>query len=437
MNSSTFNILFIIAALFACLCVYTSSTPLFYAYAVIVLLYSVFNIKLGLMVYLLIAPMANVVENESLNLVFTPIFLLIYLNKIVSGKVQTNKIKILFAYAIIVITAFFSSIFSGYMEYIHVAILFILTFSVSVVITNEVKTKYENVFLIANSFITAGMIATVISFLKVEQYKRLALGDSIRDLANILGLGFVLLSIFYFSKIEIKDKIIASQFRLFRRFRWPIIIILTVGLVTTISRGAILAVAISMSFYLSIILFRNFRKIRLKWFLRTGITVSIVIIGAVYFMDNIFEAVNFNSDVLFSRFSDEEVEGGTGIRQKIWMAGISGLEGLELLYGHGYSSFRMLASKNGYDYYSHSPFVDTLVTTGILGLMVLLSLFYSVFRNAIKHRSVILGTLLIYLCLNYLTHGSMRSMGFWLVLGLCTGIGEYYNKQIKIRKQKF
>lgn len=433
MSSFVFNTLFLIASLFACLCIYTASTSLFYAYAVIILLYSVFDIRLGLMVYLLIAPMTNVVENESLNLIYTPIFLVIYLYKLTSGKVQRNKTKILFAYSAFVLLAFFSSIFSGYTEYIHVAFLFILIFSASGVIINTIISKYENIILIVNSFITSGIIATIISFLKAEQYNRLSLGDSIRDLANILGLGFILLILFYFSKMQIKDRVVASQFRLFKLFRWPIVIVLIIGLVTTISRGAILAVIGAILFHFGIILFQNIRKIRLKKLFQIGITVFVIIIGFLYFIDDIFQLVNFNSDILFRRFSDEEVEGGTGRRIEIWMAGISGLKGLEFLYGHGYSSFRFLALKKGYNYYSHSPFVDTLVTTGVLGLTILLSLFYSVFRNAIKYKSLILGTLLIYLCLNYMTHGSMRSMGFWLVLGLCIGIGENYNKQKKAK----
>src|SRR5699024_4008377 len=126
----------------------------------------------------------------------------------------------------------------------------------------------------------------------------------------------------------------------------------------------------------------------------------------------VLEKLNVRIDLLSDRLSNEGIEGGTAVRFKIWEAGISSLEGGQLLYGHGMSSFRMLALKNNIDFYAHSVFIDIITTTGFLVLFILVILYLSlIYKSFVLNNSIVLA-IILFSILNYFTHGNITSLGF-------------------------
>lgn len=435
-NTAKFNISFFFALLLCFMAIYTSNVILNLSYVALIVFYSSWSIYMGLAALLLILPLAGSTEIPYLDLICLSVFLFIYFFKALKERQLLPETKYNWKFAILLLVCLFSSIVTGYVEYIHVSFLFLVLFLFTLVIVKLISLRFENFVIIANALIYSGLVAAITSYVKIDQYKRLALAENVRDLANIVGLALILLVFVYFIKSESIKSYVAPKYALMRKLKWPIILILSIGLITTISRGAIIAVSAAIGVGLIFYLIKLNKLNFLKTFFYSLVILSIISVYLLY-LDEIFDLINFRKELLISRFSETEVEGGAGIRRKIWEAGISGLEGNQILYGHGFSSFRMLATRNGYNFYPHSPFVDTLVTAGILGLLILLSFIKSIAKNIWRTSEPIVLAIFIYLILNYLTHGSMRSFSFWLVIGLGIGLGEYFRstKRNKIIKK--
>lgn len=421
MNIQRDNILFYLSVVFAIFLFYSKSTFLAYSFALLIFIYSFINIKLGIMTWAVITPISGGLEGELYFFIYTPTVVFMYFMLLIFSKEKIYKTNFHLLLISLLIFIILGTIFSGFYEYFHVIIyvtlLFAMVFLISQIIIKDINTFYY----LANGLIGAALIATISSYFLSEQdsIRRLALGDSIRQLANIIGAGILLLFILYFDKRNTYN----SSFLPLNKLKWLILIFLLFGLIFTMSRGVILALMVSTIIFFGHILYRNRLKIK-------SIVMKILLVFLVLFLLKIYGShyishLGLNVDLLSERFSDESVQGGTSSRNAIWLAGISGLEGLNILFGSGLSSFRMLALKKGYDYYSHSVFVDTFVTVGILGsVFYFYFLFYQCYYT-IKFKSFSIASILIFVFLSYLTHGTIKSMGFWILISICVGLIEF------------
>ena len=124
---------------------------------------------------------------------------------------------------------------------------------------------------------------------------------------------------------------------------------------------------------------------------------------------------------LAQRLEDASSGADGGIRFEIWQSALSQMTNVQWVFGAGPASFRDLAWRSGYDYYSHSVYVDVLVSTGLLGALSL-GILLLVSAVAIGRRREALGAgLLILLVFGFATHGSAGSPHFWLIVGLLRG----------------
>src|SRR5690554_110827 len=353
---------------------------------------------------------------------------ILFFVRILNGREKLYKTNLGIYLLSLVLLAFLAMVVTGYLDYFHVLALLILTFSIAFIIVQRIIENKDKVYLIANALIISGLLATVISYLlSGGEFARLRLGDNVRQLSNTVGMSLIFIAVFYFTdKKKISSSfIINSQFQIMYRLKIPITLLLIVGLFATMSRGVMFALGVSIVFLVVNNLYKNIKKIKLQPIIK--IALILLFIGGFAFKYGLTFLSNFNirTELLTERLGGEAVEGGTGIREKIWHAGYSGLEGGQLIYGHGISSFQMLAARNGYDYYAHSVFMDTLVSTGFLGLGILVLLLLRIGRNIILNKNHRIFALFIFLIMGYFTHGAITSSGFWILLAIIFGLSNY------------
>lgn len=427
MNPKKYNILFLLAVGYVAISAITQNSMLPYGYIAVLIVYSIMDIRLGLSALLLILPIVGALEGSYLALMYSPIVVLIYIVKLINESEVLWKNNYKFFFILLSLLAFMGMLFTGYMEYSHVWLLFVLNFLVISIIIQQIIKDEENIYLVANAFIISGVLATLTSyFLSGGDFRRLALGESIRQLSNIIGLGLILLvALYYFKKKPQNNLYVIPQHQIINKLKILFILVFVFGLISTMSRGVIASVSISI---FSLIAFTFFRNI--KWSNFHAIAKGTLLLGllfsiGLYYGDTLLDKLNIRTNVLAERLSGEEVEGGTSARMRIWEAGISGLEGPEIIYGHGMSSFKMLANKKGYNYYSHSVFVDTLVTTGILGIIVLIVMYLALIRGVLWYKDIVIFSLILFSIFNYVTHGSITSSGFWYSIAICIGALEF------------
>lgn len=432
MNPVKFNILFFVAIIYVVAAFISKNAILPYAYILIILLYSALDFRLGLAAWAIITPLTGGLETENLFLVYTPIIVAMYYIRLVSGVERIYKSNFKIYLFILIFLTIVAMLLSNYMDYFHVIAIVILIFFISDIISQQIIKREGNIYLIANAFIASALIASFTSFFTSygDEVKRMALGDNIRELANIVGLGIILLITFYFFKGKtVRDAVTESQYKLFSKVKWLILIVLIGGLISTMSRGVVFAVCLSFGILAIASIVKNIITRNAPLIFR-GMIVLVGVLGLGILYGEVFLTnININTELLAERFSGESVEGGTGIRQEIWKAGISGLEGWQILYGHGLSSFKMLATQNGYNYYAHSVFVDTLVTTGILGAGILLLLLVYIIKNIFWLKDYHTLSIFVYMIFAYISHGTMFSQGFWFLMSICVGLVE--SKRIK------
>lgn len=436
MNPIKYNTLFLLSLVYTVVLLYTQSETLAYGYAGIILVYSVINFDLGLMAYLMITPLTGALEiSVFLSIAYSVIPCIIYSIKVLNGKEKLYKSSFGVYLILLSVLSLIAMLATKYFEYFHVLALLILVFSIAYIIVQRIMDNKENVYLIANSFIISGLSATIIPYLHSEmKFGRLALGDSIRQLSNSVGMALILLLVLYFfQKQFINSSIVKLQSKIVKRLRVPISIILVIGLTATMSRGVIFALGLGFVLLLGSYIYKNIKKRNLKPVL--FVVALFFFIGFVFVNYGVLflSDIGIESEKLIGRLSDTAIEDGTGIRQQIWKAGFAGLEGWQVLYGHGISSFKMLASQNGYDYYAHSVFVDTLVTTGFLGFSVLMLLLIKIAYKIIHSSDYTLLALFVFLIFGYITHGTIFSTQFWFLLSVIYGLS--FSNHPNIRKK--
>lgn len=437
------NIIYPALILYVYIAISLQLNIVFLLYVPILFLIGIINFNLGLSGLLLMMPFIGYFESPLILPAYTFSIVSIYIYNAVAGRIKVKNHKYHHYLLLLGSLLVFSTVITGYYNHFYALFLFLLYVTLSFIISQKASSSTDDLYSIVNSIIISGIIAAASALRDIKQIgvqvRRLTIGeDSVRQLANVVAIGLVLTFFFYvFNYVKNNSDINGSYFKnILYKIRWLIVALLFGTLLATVSRGVIISVVIFIFAFIVLRLLLRIKTKRYRKSLNTIGYISIIsiilffLINNVAFLDIASEFFNLNIKVLENRFSEENLSGGSSVRQEIWMAGIRGLDGFKPIYGHGMLSFMDLAKSNGYDFYSHSVFVDVFVSTGLLGILTLASIYFKMTYRSVKKRSLLIMTLLLFVSLNYSTHGDMLTTGFWVYIGLIYGM-TYNNEYIR------
>jgi len=328
-------------------------------------------------------------------------------NHILSSYLNANKGKLIFGFLLIYISTvslfYNSGRMSTYVIFISMIIIFFIV--IDIMKNSEIASKF-----ILNTLVLTAVFTLLTSFYTDGISRRLRLAGSVRGVANIVGLGIIIL----ISSLIFEDK---YNFR--KIGKKDIIIYLTLGflflgLFLTNSRGVILAVLFSIT----AMFFSRFRiKIKGKVAipkLRKAIIFSVLIVLVVFSFLFTRQFDLFIERLDICEFSFPRIER--------WISVFREMNAGQLIFGGGPGRFRDIAvDKVGVDTYAHSTYIDFLVSLGFLGFFLLLSKISLVLKGILNKKNHLLFGLFIFLIFNFFTHGSITSYYFWIVFGVVAG----------------
>jgi hypothetical protein len=248
---------------------------------------------------------------------------------------------------------------------------------------------------------------------------RLTAGDSVRPLANHVGLAIVLLVAGLLSHRPATARRVKSALL-------PSVVAIggfSIILVLTASRGVAFAVGLAGLAMLVTAMVTSAAAAKIV--VRIGGAVSVA--GAVVVGWLVTFAGQDFLNYIVARFSVNVFDSSDNPRLKIWNAALSQMEGMDWLLGRGLGAFRGLTQRSGLDYYAHSVFVDILVSVGIPGLILVLSLLsYLAIRAFVRRDPQGVG-IVAYIAVSFSAYGAMGQTFFWsysaLAVIACTGAG--------------
>jgi hypothetical protein len=353
-------------------------------------------------------------------IILSPLILFTYLSIVL--KKANLRVPLFIAIFIIlfIFNAIIALLFTSQPEQSLISFLMVLfALFILVVVINVVGHNKENLNILNNAYVYA-VFAIIISTLITGNFfgvGRLNIGESIRRIANVASPAFIVLFTELILRITNKKSAFNNNLRPFW-FSSIIFVLLLITLFSTVSRGALLAVIItSFSIFLFIIIF--YKSVVLHFTLLPYILLALTasVLAFNFVQDNV--AGNY-----LSRLSVGNL--GENLRWEIWLSGINQMKEYEYIIGAGPNVFRRLAILGGYDYYAHSVFIDTFVTFGLLGLILLSLLLLSIFIKAIKNKNIYSFGFIVLAFWLYITHGNLTgSLDFWTLLGL--SYASFYN----------
>lgn len=383
------------------------------------------NLRLGLITALAILPLSSTVSDMMLTIpvLFSPAMGCgIILNLMFSRRKNNFKKKWLTPLILILIPIVCTSFFYAYYQSINAVIAFIFYIIIGGAYIYAFS-NYENLVKALTFALTiAAFVALFYALMSNIGSRRLEVGESVRQLANVLGLACIFIIT---TLLEYKREI--NKF--YRLFISIALVILSFGLIFTVSRGVILAVLIS-SILTLLFYFIAQKKIRVFFLSVLKLTIAL---SVVYFLSYGYISSKYGNylSVLEQRFQSDNVESGQGIREFIWTRTLSSFSTLETLFGVGIQGFEYKSSKAGVFFYAHSVFIDTLASGGIFALVILLFAIIKNFLSSFRYKNCFSFGLLVFIILCYFSHGTVGSGIFWIVLSIVMGINikeKYYYK---------
>jgi hypothetical protein len=238
---------------------------------------------------------------------------------------------------------------------------------------------------------------------------RIGLGDNIRKLANIASPAVMIL-IAELILINGKKKMSILNDR-FSKLTVIVFLIITIfTLIATVSRGAYLAVGLSV-----LVLFASYFITG-----KNGSTNKAkVILISILLVPILWLVIDVVGNYVSGNYLKRATVWTNNSRFDIWEAAYHQLDPFQKIIGAGFDSFRALANLTGIDHYAHSVYIDAYFTFGIAGIALLFMLIFHTVKLAIRKKSsfaLAMTTLTVFL---YATHGNISgSMDFWFLLAL-------------------
>lgn len=345
--------------------------------------------------------------------ILSPLVVLAFLSHILKKNQIQIPVKIIVFGMIMTVTAATSLLFSGSRNSSIISFgMLLMAVFILIVIINIVKANPENFFVLNEAYIFA-VIAIFLSTLMTDGLfgvGRLSLGESIRRVANVTSPAIIILYIELLLRLSKNEKTILNR----KRPLWMIIVLFLISIIvllSTVSRGALMAVVITGFFVFIFNTFLNKAKGNPIGRIPLYALGTALILWAIRFVEqNIAGA--YLSRARVSNF-------GGNLRWDIWKGAIEQMAPYEYIIGAGPNVFRELALLSGFDFYAHSVFIDTFVTLGILGLLALSLFIVSIFLKSIKNKNMYSFGMIVLLLWLYSTHGNLTgSLDFWTLLGM-------------------
>ena len=238
-------------------------------------------------------------------------------------------------------------------------------------------TKSEYVFLM-KSLVLGGVANIVLTFLNPETTDvtgrlTLSIAGSTQDMNYING--YMLFALAFFVKKLIKDKRMTALV--------PIAVIIVFSLMTG-SRGALLAVAAIIVSSLLYVFFAE-KNVRPS---TVFITITVIVLGYVFYQDILM----LISPKVARRFSLEYIQNYRGTnRTDIWLHLLEKYKNSSLfrqIFGYGTGTVYLVNTAT--NQVAHNLWLDHLIGTGFVGLVVFVGMQIRFLKEAIKSRDVVL-----------------------------------------------
>lgn len=270
----------------------------------------------------------------------------------------------------------------------------------------------DKLHIILLSIFASSLIGSFVGIVLTDNSWRISINGNVRVLSNSLGLSLVFLSGLLIDRTTVK---LAQDNKKKNFIIGTLIFLYTAILFATVSRGVLVAVIIpvlGMS-TLRLVNLKEMPKLSLK-----KIFIGLVTLISSFYLVRVIDSIVTNGQIA-RRFNLDMFD---NVRFNIWRATFEQISWLDWLVGTGFGNFRDLALQAGYDFYSHSVFVDILISFGI-GVLLLLIIFISIalVHFFMKKEVMALG-ITIYTITSYFTHGSISSKYFWLTFAIVIGL---------------
>lgn len=375
----------------------------------------IYLIFLGL--YFALIPMENIREitggtiNKYLAIIISIMIIMeLLISKTVEIKINSIQKRMTLSILFWSMTLLFSYESIGSIEIFFRLILLYLCF-----ILVSLKTYSKSNIALINTIIIIGVTAFSILaiFYNINSTNRVYFyilpGKSVDP--NFFCATLILPTMIVYNKIMEKSVLYKKIF-----YFATLIIVLFAALLSG-SRGGILAILGATAMYTIYILF-NRRQISVlkKAILVIGILMLILLLIKLSFL-----LPNFIRD----RLNSQSIKTDKGSnRFIIWGNAInvyknSGI--LRQIFGYGYNSFRHVA---GFGNVAHNGFVQTLLEGGIMGSVILINLFYTLFKYSKQYKSIISFALIFACIIIGMTIEIVASRYFWNIVMYVVILGQ-------------
>lgn len=343
-------------------------------------------------------------------------FILIY----IVASTYEKKFKILWLSALFGIVMIVVSSFSlFYVDNIFVSVRNIMSLSTVIIvfyaITLFMKQSEKSLFYINGTLFLSAAYAMIFSIMTTSRGYRFSLFTNVRSISNILGISIIFGSLYLYRKMISNDSEV--KFKLSNAQNISIItyiFIMSVFLLFTVSRGVVLAVVITLFIFFAFVVIPNFSiKTLKKVLLYSGILAIFIYVLSLL---PIFNIIGWDTIIL--RFSQNLSE---NVRLEFWFYALKKLAESHLLFGIGLANFENFILEGGYSFYSHSVFIDLIVSTGLVGFVSIAILSLKLFVDIIRERNLPSFSILIFTLISFSTHGTVFSKFFWLSMALIIG----------------
>lgn len=273
---------------------------------------------------------------------------------------------------------------------------------VAVVALTAVKSEPQRAHVILVAVVVSALSAVTYSVISFSGGWRLTMasgwGGGARALDASVGLALaVCLTVIFARAMQPKNVRLPIAFLGHGRLVYILTGLLTLALLATVSRGAILAIVVGTVLTSLLHAFRAlFRHMVPSQLLVIVIGITLALFAAEY-LDRTLTNGQLSSRVLLA-ISDP----GENARWSIWTSGISSLSGYEWLIGSGVGSFQEITGWS-----PHSLYVGVLVETGILGLLLLATGMFSSLAIGIRRIRLPFLIFFVYVALSFATKGSL------------------------------
>jgi hypothetical protein len=250
---------------------------------------------------------------------------------------------------------------------------------------------------------------------------RISIADSVRQLANVAGLGAVLAVAVGVRKWVARQPDDGDRNGWIVTLLWMMVagVLMTI-VVATISRGVVGATLVAI---LAIVVMTLPKGLSRGTAFRSAAFVSgVAVMGLILWrvtqaLDQTLAGGRISGRIVMAL---NQPDGNP--RWAIWRAGLGDRTPGEWVVGSGIGQFEATAAMAGLDYYAHSVWVDALAAVGVIGLLALAAVATRAIAVGLVARDVRVAGVAAFMLASFATHGSLGTKGFWLALGLLWGM---------------